>query len=963
MRIAPLATNEPPRNAAPRGPSPAQNLRVLHQKTGAPQPSVQNSKTLPAFRFLLSALALLAALLASTAPAAVIISEIMFNAQGSDRDSTGPNYTFNREWVELFNTGAGPVDIGGWQFGDAQDGDWASPFPLGVTLGPGQAIVVTGDATTFNDNWGSNINLVPVTAFPNLANTIGGGEAAAIRNAQGVIQDQVRFQDAGWPVIRDLGGRDGTSIFLKPGGLSSAGNDVPANWQISSQGVYGARYVAGGGEGENHGSPGVVHTQQQAPFVPSPDAVWSMVIMPDTQNYNKDSVDYPILTQLTNWIKDNRDAYNIQVVLQEGDIVNQNSQVTPTSGDQTANQQWANARAAFSVLDGHVPYILSVGNHDLGTTSAQNRETQINTYFQASQNSLVDPAQGGILKGYQEPGRLENAYFEVNAPDGRDMLIFSLEFWPTQATVTWANQIASLPQYENHTAVVLTHSYLNPNNTRSDGVPDAYPGVGDDANDGEQLWQELVKFHGNFELTFNGHVGGDQVGYLGSIGVEGNPVHQMVFNSQFEINGGNVWIRIVEFLQDGTTARIRTYSPFLDAYRTDAANQFEIELSQLADLIADFDGDRDVDGDDLADWMAGYGPTATEAQGDADGDGDADGADFLTWQRNVTSYASASAATAAVPEPATLLLAAILAACGLANRACQSGKRRAESGVRHSIARPSAFRFTLSAFLLLASTASAQHIIAHRGASYDAPENTLAAFNLAWQQGADGIEGDFYLSSDGKIICCHDKDTKRTAGVLHVIKETPLDELRKLEVGAWKNEKYRGERMPTFEEVVATVPDGKLFFIELKTGPEIVTPLKKLIDAAPLEREQMVIICFNADTVAECERQMPDLKSYWLVRYEQKNGQWTPTRDEVAAEFKRSRADGVGTEAQTAVVDREFLDGLSNGAPVDFGVWTVDKPRVARFYKKLGAWSITTNRPGFIREQLAAKPKAAAAAN
>ena len=52
-------------------------------------------------------------------------------------------------------------------------------------------------------------------------------------------------------------------------------------------------------------------------------------------------------------------------------------------------------------------------------------------------------------------------------------------------------------------------------------------------------------------------------------------------------------------------------------------------------------------------------------------------------------------------------------------------------------------------------------LVAHRGASHDAPENTLPAFELAWKQGADAIEGDFHLTSDGKIVCIHDFDTKR----------------------------------------------------------------------------------------------------------------------------------------------------------------------------------------------------------
>ena len=70
--------------------------------------------------------------------------------------------------------------------------------------------------------------------------------------------------------------------------------------------------------------------------------------------------------------------------------------------------------------------------------------------------------------------------------------------------------------------------------------------------------------------------------------------------------------------------------------------------------------------------------------------------------------------------------------------------------------------------------AEAQMITAHRGASYDAPENTLASFKLAWEQGADAIEGDFYLSADKQIVCIHDADTQRTAGMKLVVERTPL---------------------------------------------------------------------------------------------------------------------------------------------------------------------------------------------
>ncbi len=103
----------------------------------------------------------------------------------------------------------------------------------------------------------------------------------------------------------------------------------------------------------------------------------------------------------------------------------------------------------------------------------------------------------------------------------------------------------------------------------------------------------------------------------------------------------------------------------------------------------------------------------------------------------------------------------------------------------------------------------AQQVIAHRGASYDAPENTLAAFRLAWQQGADGIEGDFWLTADGEIVCLHDGDTVRTGDRKLSVGQSTLEQLRTVDVGISKGEKFRGERIPTLAEVLAIVPAGQ----------------------------------------------------------------------------------------------------------------------------------------------------------
>src|SRR5262245_40772442 len=101
--------------------------------------------------------------------AEVIISEIMYNPQGTDLDiSTTPD-TY-REWVELYNNTSTAVDIGGWQFGDLQDDNWASAFPVGTTIAPFGTLVVTGDSASFDDEWGTGISRLQVTGFPTLAN-------------------------------------------------------------------------------------------------------------------------------------------------------------------------------------------------------------------------------------------------------------------------------------------------------------------------------------------------------------------------------------------------------------------------------------------------------------------------------------------------------------------------------------------------------------------------------------------------------------------------------------------------------------------------------------------------------------------------------------------------------------------------------------------------------------------------
>lgn len=264
-------------------------------------------------------------------------------------------------------------------------------------------------------------------------------------------------------------------------------------------------------------------------------------------------------------------------------------------------------------------------------------------------------------------------------------------------------------------------------------------------------------------------------------------------------------------------------------------------------------------------------------------------------------------------------------------------------------------KYLLIAFLLgaCAMPATAQLIVAHRGASHTAPENTLAAFRLAWEEGADGAEGDFYLTADNQIVCIHDKDTKRTAGKKLMVADSSFDELRKLDVGSWKDKKYAGEKIPTLAEVLDTVPDGKRMVIELKTGPEIVEPLKEVLEDSDVPNDKLLIIAFDADTVLMCKKKLPEIKAHWLTGYKQNRfGTWNPDIVKVVETMRATGADGLGSNGKPDVFNREFILRLKGAGLGEFHVWTIDDPEVAKFYIEQGAYGITTNRPGWLRKEL-----------
>lgn len=246
-------------------------------------------------------------------------------------------------------------------------------------------------------------------------------------------------------------------------------------------------------------------------------------------------------------------------------------------------------------------------------------------------------------------------------------------------------------------------------------------------------------------------------------------------------------------------------------------------------------------------------------------------------------------------------------------------------------------------------------IVAHRGASYDAPENTLAAFKLGFQQQADADELDIYLSKDGKIVVLHDADPARTACLTNKIKvaSQTFHELRKLDVGKWGKWKDGNfsEKIPSLDEVMPVVPEGKRLFIEVKCGPEILPELGRVLRRAGKKTEQTVLIGFGYETMRQAKKKFPQLQVLWLVSKDKKTKEYPPVQD-LIEKTKAAHLDGLDLE-QGFPIDKAFVQKV-HAAGLKLYTWTVDDPEVAGKEAAAGVDGITTNRPGWLREQLAA---------
>jgi glycerophosphoryl diester phosphodiesterase len=153
-------------------------------------------------------------------------------------------------------------------------------------------------------------------------------------------------------------------------------------------------------------------------------------------------------------------------------------------------------------------------------------------------------------------------------------------------------------------------------------------------------------------------------------------------------------------------------------------------------------------------------------------------------------------------------------------------------------------------------------VFAHRGASAHAPENTLAAFELALAQGADGIELDAKLSADGHVVVIHDATVDRTTDRQGRVKDMSLTELRSLDAGGFFAEQYRGEKVPTLEEVFEVL--GKRMFLNVELtnyntpGDYLVESVCMLVKKCGLQK-QVLFSSFFTSNLSKARGLLPEV--------------------------------------------------------------------------------------------------------
>ena len=231
-------------------------------------------------------------------------------------------------------------------------------------------------------------------------------------------------------------------------------------------------------------------------------------------------------------------------------------------------------------------------------------------------------------------------------------------------------------------------------------------------------------------------------------------------------------------------------------------------------------------------------------------------------------------------------------------------------------------------------------MVAHRGASGYAPENTLAAYREAIERGAIAAECDVFLSKDKEIVLMHDETLDRTTNGSGRIDAHDWASLQALDAGSWFSPEFAGEPVPQLGALLDLVRDQMVLFIEIKQGEGIVDAIAATLAERPRRQSrQVAIISFDPEMIAEAEQKLPRIPQMLLLW--SKKGQAVPSQPAVDQALALG-AEAIGVPSWGAT--KELVDA-GRAARVELFVYTVNAAADVEHVIALGVDGIISDYP------------------
>lgn len=239
-------------------------------------------------------------------------------------------------------------------------------------------------------------------------------------------------------------------------------------------------------------------------------------------------------------------------------------------------------------------------------------------------------------------------------------------------------------------------------------------------------------------------------------------------------------------------------------------------------------------------------------------------------------------------------------------------------------------------------------VVAHRGASGAAPENTMAAFELAVEMGADMIELDVHATKDGHVVVLHDAVVKRTTtgDITGSVVWYTLEEIKTLDAGSWKGPEFAGEEIPTLHEVLSAFKGRTKILIEIK-AENIEDKVVEAIRETGTE-DDVVIQSFNVEAVRRCRELLPEVPAGVLFSAPLLFG-WSSFNDKVISTAHDVNVDFVAVGRRAATPE---LVSMAKKNGFDVFVWTVNRTKDMAEMIEVGVDGIITNHPDVLIELL-----------